>query len=145
MKASSGLKFLNLWFNDKLLVADLDSCLDYIFQLDQIKILDLRWRRLSAGNIISSLNKQGKEKRISSLCLSEAHRPFSGFDILEISSFLPELQEWTGDSQSFGITVEMAREWKRICPKLEIVELLGLSDEVEVVLQDMGVDVYEKG
>jgi len=96
---------------------------------------------LFAEKIKSVLNKQGKKKRISFLSLSGIDRPFTGAEILEISSFLPELQEWIWDYPISGITIEMVREWKRICPQLAIVRLRGLSGEVKVVLQSMGVAV----
>ena len=69
-KALSGLKVLTLYIDNLLPNANLDSCLNYIFNLDLLNDLRLTWNRLSVGKIISALNKQERKKQISILHLS---------------------------------------------------------------------------
>jgi hypothetical protein len=65
-------------------------------------------------------------------------------DFLEIFSYLPSLREWIVDSSSFAITIDGAKEWKRICPNLQSFNIErgeGLSEEVKEVLKGLGVAV----
>jgi hypothetical protein len=67
-------------------------------------------------------------------------------DIFEICSYLPSLQEWTVISPRSTMTVDGAREWKRICPNLKTVHFIGreLSEVVKEVLQVLEVTVNEE-
>jgi hypothetical protein len=97
---------------------------------------------MSIEMIMSSLNKQGKKKKLQTFCLRGLDRAMNEAEILEICSYLPDLRDWSVDGSGSTLTVEGAREWKRICPKLEEVGVQRyVSDEVKEVLQVMGVSV----
>jgi hypothetical protein len=140
--ASPGMSDLQLIFNNEHL--NLDSCLDSIFGLDQITSLLLLWNRMSLDKIKSVLRKQGGKKRWEIVCVGEVNQAINDSDILEICSYLPSLIEWSVFPPRSSLTVDGAREWKRICPNLENVHFAGgevLSDQVKDVLQDLGVTV----
>jgi len=123
---------------------NLDSCrLDAIFGLDQITILSLFLNRMSLDKIKSALNKQGGMKRWEKLILAKIDQDMNEDDILGICSYLPSLREWAVTAPRSTLTIDGAREWKRICPDLESVYFgggeEGLSEEVEEVLQGLGV------
>jgi hypothetical protein len=86
---------------------------------------------------------QGGMKRWENLLLSRVGQEMNDDDILEICSYLPSLIELTVSSPRSTLTVDGAREWKRICPHLETVNFVGggLSDEVKEVLKELGVTV----
>jgi hypothetical protein len=142
-KASPELKYLHLILNYMSGTVNLDSCLDAIFRLEKITTLSLIWNRLSLDKIKSSLREQGGKKRWETLVLGPVDQKVNDSDILEICFYLPSLIEWTVASPRSTITVDGAREWKRICPDLEIVHFgsRGLPEEVKEVLQELGVTV----
>jgi hypothetical protein len=143
-KASSRLNILQLLFNTVLQTVNLDSTLDAIFGLDQITTLSLIWIPLSVDKIKSALNKRGRKKRCEVLLLGQVDQEINDADILEICSCLPNLRRWSVLSPRTTITIDGAREWKRICPNLKTVNFKrggGLSEEVKEVLQGLGVTV----
>jgi hypothetical protein len=142
-KASPELKIVSLCFNSILQTVNLDSSLDAIFGQDQITTLILMWNQMSLDKIKSALKKQRGMKRLEKILLSQVDQEINDDDILEICSFLPALNDWTVSSPRSTITIDGAREWKRICPNLETVQFSGgiLSDEVKEVLQGLGVTV----
>jgi hypothetical protein len=134
------MSLLKLIFNYRV---NLDSCLDAIFGLEQITALCLIWNRISLDKI-KSLMKQGGMKRWEIVFLGPVEQEVNDSDILEICSYLPSLREWTlFVTRRATLTVDGAREWKRICPNLEIVHFIGgeFPEEVKVVLQGLGVNV----
>jgi hypothetical protein len=143
-KASPELKELVLYFSPYLQTVNPDSCLDIIFGLDQITTLLLLWDRMSLDKIKSSLRKQRGKKRWERVALGRVHQEVNDADVLEICSYLPSLRSWYLICQRFTLTVDGAREWKRICPNLETVKFVGgggLSEEVKEVLKGLGVTV----
>jgi hypothetical protein len=127
-----------------LQTANLDASFDAIFGLDQITSLSLIWHRFSLDKIKSALKKQGGIKRWEIVFLGPVEQEVNDVDILEICSFLPLLREWTFFvTRRATLTVDGAREWKRICPNLETVRFAagGLSEEVKEALKGFGVTV----
>jgi hypothetical protein len=99
---------------------------------------------MSLENIKSLLRKQGGKKLWEKVVLGRLDQEVRDADILEICSYLPSLRTWSLICPRFTLTIEGAREWKRICPNLETVDLPdegGLSEEVKEVLQELGVSV----
>jgi hypothetical protein len=96
---------------------------------------------MSLENIKSLLRKQGGKKRWEALVLGCVDQETNDADILEICSYLPNLRQWSVLSPRTNISIDGAREWKRICLNLETVRGVGLSDEVKEVLQGLGVTV----
>jgi hypothetical protein len=140
------MKELNLSISPLFQIANLDSCLVAIFGLDHITNLYLDWDRLSMEMIKSALKMQGGKKRWEIVGLSEFDRGMNDSDLLEICSYLPKLKEWDVLGTRFTLTIDGAREWKRICPLLETVDFVGdeeltLTDEVKEVLQGLDVVV----
>jgi hypothetical protein len=142
-KASPGMSVLQLILNKMPETVNLDSCLDIIFKLDQIASLCLIWNQMSLHKIKSSLKKQGGMKRWEKSILAQFDQEMNDTDILEICSYLPSLREWTVYSPGSTITIDIAREWKKICPDLAIVRFVGggLSEEVNELLEGLGVTV----
>jgi hypothetical protein len=141
-KASPGMSVLHLNFHPLLQTVNLDASLDAIFVLDQITTLYLLWKRMSLDKIKSSLRKQRGKKRWERVVLGRVDQEVNDSDILEICSYLPSLQEWTVISPRSTLTVDGAKEWKRICPHLTSIDIgEGISEEVEEVLQGLGVTV----
>jgi hypothetical protein len=141
-KASTGLKKLSLSLSS-LNSVNFDELFEPIFSLDHLAFLSLNWDRISIEKIKLILNKQDKKKKkLQFLSLYRVDRDISESDILEICSFLPELKcLGVQASQSFDLTVDGAKEWKRICPQLESVKFGDeLSEEVEEALNEMGVE-----
>jgi hypothetical protein len=141
-KASPGMSDLILIFNNENV--NLDSCFDSIFKLDQIITLFLVWEGISVDKIKSSLRKQGGKKRWETLVLGRVDQEMNDADILEICSYLTNLRRWSVVSPRTTITIDGAREWKRICPNLQTVIIErdeGLSEEVKKFLQGLGVKV----
>jgi hypothetical protein len=88
------------------------------------------------------MNRHGKKKMLQSFNLEGLDRAMNEVEILEICSYLPNLREWSVVGSVSTLTVEEAREWKRICPHLEKVwfgELL--SEEVKEELRGLGVEL----
>jgi hypothetical protein len=98
-----------------------DDRLDSICALRHLEQLSLRWNRMSIEMIMSSLNKQGKKKKLQTFCLRGLDRAINEAEILEICSYLTDLRDWSVDGSGSTLTVDGVREWKRICPKLEKV------------------------
>jgi hypothetical protein len=140
-KASPGMSLLKLNFHPISEAVNLDSCLDIIFGLSHITTLSLIWNRVSLENIKSLLRKQGGKKRWEALVLGRFDQEMNDADILEICSYLPNLRQWSVLSPRTNISIDGAREWKRICLNLQTVRGVGLSDEVKEVLQGLGVTV----
>jgi hypothetical protein len=141
-KSSPGMSVLKLMFNYMSETINLDSCLDIIFGLDQITTLFLIWNRMSLNKIKSALKKQGGKKRSEKMVLGRVDQEMNDSDILEICSYLPSLREWVVDCPRTTLTVDGAREWKRICPNIKTVKFgvnRGLSEEVKEVLRGLGV------
>jgi hypothetical protein len=101
------------------------------------------WYRLSLYKIKSLLKKQRGKKLWEDVTLGQLDRDVGDSDILEICSYLPSVKEWSVLSHSYSLTIDGAREWKRICPNLETVNFgsRGLPEEVKEVLQELGVTV----
>jgi hypothetical protein len=133
-KASPDLYDLHLSFIHSRSL-NLDSCLDAIFGLNQITSLSLSWYRMSLDMIKCSLRKQGDKKRWERLCLRQIDREMGDLDILEICYYLPSLLCWMFDERS-TLTIDGAREWKRICPNLDGVQFM-MSEEVKEVLNGL--------
>jgi hypothetical protein len=135
------MSLLQLNFHPLLQTVNLNASLDDIFGLDQIINLNLSWNRMSLENIKSALRKQGGKKRWEIVSLGQVHQEMNDSDIIEISSYLPSLIDWTGFPPRSTLTIDGAREWKRICPRLETLRFTGgrLSGEVKKVLQGLGV------
>jgi hypothetical protein len=142
-KASPGMSDLKLIFNND--DVNLDASFDSIFGLDQITNLYLWWKLMSLDEIKSALRKQEAKKKWEFVDLGDFDREINDADILEICSYLPSLREWAMSSPRATITIDGAREWKRICPNLEIVNFFDgeLSEEVEEVLRGLGVTVND--
>jgi hypothetical protein len=143
-KASPGMSVLQLIFNNMPENVNLDSCLDIFFKLDHITNLVLFWNQMSLEKVKSSLRKQGGKKRWEIVVLGRVDQELNDADILEICSYLPLLIYWSVLSPRSIITIDGAREWKRICPNLETVHFIGggrLSEEVKEVLRGLGVIV----
>jgi hypothetical protein len=142
-KASPGLERLELTFNPFLQTAILDACLDAIFGLNQITTLYLIWNRMSLDKIKSALKKRKGMKRYDTVFLGYIDQEMNDADILEICSYLPSLNEWIVICHRSTISIDGAREWKRICPNLETVKFAGrgLSEEVKEALKGLGVSV----
>jgi hypothetical protein len=126
-----------------LQTANLEASFDSIFGLDQITTLYLLWNRMSLDKIKFSLRTQGAKKKIEFVGLGKVDHAMNDADILEICFYLPSLIEWTVISPRSTITINGAREWKRICPNLKTVRFVvgGLTDEVKEVLRGLGVTV----
>jgi hypothetical protein len=141
MKASPEMSELQLFFDFRLQTAILDACFDAIFKLDQITILSLVWNRMSLEKIKSTLRKQEVKKKWEFVDLGDLDKEINDADILEICSYLPSLIEWTVSSPRSTLTIDGAREWKRICPNLETVLFFGgeLPEEVKEMLRGLGV------
>jgi hypothetical protein len=137
------MSLLQLNFHHLSEAVNLDASLDAIFGLDQITNLYLNWNRMSLENIKSALRKQGGKKGCEFLGLVGVDQEINDSDIMEICSYLPSLNEWFVFSPRSTLTIDGAREWKRICPNLEIVKFgrEGLPEEVKKVLQGLGVTV----
>jgi hypothetical protein len=137
------LKDLILFFNHLDDTSNLDILLDAIFSLDQLVIISLRWNRMSVEKIKSSMKRHGGTKRSTYFRLCGIDRAMNEVDILEICSFLPELEYWV--VKVSDLTVDGAKEWKRICPNLKSIELLfsggGGSKEVKEELRGLGLRV----
>jgi hypothetical protein len=79
------------------------------------------------------LKNQRGTKIWQTLILGQIDQEMNDSDILEICSYLPSIRRWTVLSPRCTITIDGAREWKRICPNLETVNFIGgggLSEEV---------------
>jgi hypothetical protein len=142
-KASPGLKDFTLYFP---LAGNFESCLDAIFGLNQITTIYLYWNQLSMEMIKTALKKQGGKKRWEIVDLGDFDREMNDTNLLEICSYLPRLREWSGSSTIFTLTIYGVREWKRICPLLEIFHFLGdegLSEEVKEEMKGLGITVEE--
>jgi hypothetical protein len=139
------LKRLSLLFQRQEPV-DLDSCLDVIVGLDHITYLSLYWNRISLDKIKTALRNQGGKKRWEFVSFGVFERELNDDDILEVCYYLPSLREWTLFGTRFTITVEGAREWKRICPNLISIRGLsgGLSEEVMEGFQGLGVTIIKR-
>jgi hypothetical protein len=120
---------------------NLDSFLDAIFALDQITNLYLIWNQMSLYKIKSALKKQGGKKRWEFVDLGYVDQEMNDDDILEICYYLPSLNDWNIIGPGATLTVDGAREWKRICPRLTTVMFggEGLSAEVKEVMRELGV------
>jgi hypothetical protein len=135
---------LKLGFYPILQTVNLYSCLDAFFALDQITNLVLFWKQISLEKVKSSLRKQGGKKRWETLVLARVDQDTNDADILEIYSYLPSLRHWSlFVTLRATLTIDGAREWKRICPDLESVNFGrvggGLSEEVKEVMRGLGV------
>jgi hypothetical protein len=100
---------------------------------------------MSITMIKSSLNQQGKKRRLKTLAMYGIERDISDDDedIVEICSYFPDLREWSVGGFGPTLTVDGVREWKRICPLLEKVRFQEdmLSEEVKEEFGRIGVDV----
>jgi hypothetical protein len=133
---------LKLVFNNEHV--NLDSCLDIIFGLDQITTLYLIWEGMSVDKIKFALKKQIVMNRCEYFGLGRVDQEMNDHNILEICSYLSNLYYWVVISPRTTITIDGAREWKRICPNLQTVILErgeGLSEEVKEILLGLGVNV----
>jgi hypothetical protein len=144
------LKELKLLLNPNA-SRNLDACLDAIFSLDQLAFLSIRWNGMSVEKIKSSLNKHGGTKSLYFFGLFGLDRDMNEADILEICSFLPDLQIWEGKVSGSDLTVDGAREWKRICPNFSTAYIDGgddldgaVSAEVREELRGLGVKVFRR-
>jgi hypothetical protein len=148
------LKEFRLDFNQDIAHMNSDVCLDAIFSLDQLSFLSLCWNHVNIEKIKSLLNKQGAKKSLETIMIYGMYRVLSDSDILDICAFLPSLKEWFVCDVGSALTIEGAREWKRICPYIEIVEFnggldkrglgyTGVSEEVKEAFREMEVKVYE--
>jgi hypothetical protein len=78
--------------------------------------------------------------------LGDFDRGMNDADLLEICSYLPKLKKWNVSGPVFTLTIDEAREWKRICPQLEYVKIWseeGFSEEVKEVMNGLGITVDE--
>jgi hypothetical protein len=140
MKESYELQELALYF--KLTKHNFDCCLDAVFGLDHIDVLAIVWDQMSVDKIKSVMKKQGGNKQWKTLTLGIVDREINDVDILEICQYLPMLREctWFGTGLAIStLTIEGAREWKRICPHLTFIQTGGFSEEVEELLIGLGV------
>jgi hypothetical protein len=99
---------------------------------------------MSLVKIESALLEQGGKKRWEMVDLGCLDRGMNDTDLLEICFYLPKLKEWTVLVPEFNLTIDGAREWKRICPDLAKIYLGGneiLSDEVIEVMEGLGITV----
>jgi hypothetical protein len=104
----------------------------------------------AGGTVALSLREilQGGKKRLESLSFGDfdLDLEMNDADIMEICFFLPKLKEWDVSGPRFTLTIDGAREWKRICPLLETVELAGeerLTEEVKEEMKVLGFTVEE--
>jgi hypothetical protein len=141
IKASPELKTLKLFFNERIDHVNLDSCLDAIFGLDQIIRLYLGCKRMSLEKVKSVLNRQGGKKTWRYVGLTQIDQKLNDSDILEICSYLPNLRQWIVFPRS-PLTIDGAREWKRICPKLTSIDTGGgFSPGFRNLMYGLGITV----
>jgi hypothetical protein len=130
---------------------NLDVILESIFKLDNLSNLLLRWNVISLDMIKSALQKQGGKKGLEVFSLDGIDRSLFDADILEICSYLPNLQCWDVVGMDSTFTIDGVLEWKRICPLLGSVRFgtermfgtRGMSEEVEEALMEMGINADE--
>jgi hypothetical protein len=135
---------MRIIFNPLLRKVNLDSCLHSIFGLDQITTLCLSWCRMSIDGVKSALREQVTKNRLEILVLGGIDREMNDADFLEICAFLPNLKQWNLLCPRSNLTIAGAREWKRICPHLEVVGAGGgFADEVKEAMHGLGVEVKE--
>jgi hypothetical protein len=151
IKASPGLKELSLFLSSYANSSHLDSGFEEcVFGLEHLTTLSLIWNILSIDNIKKAL-KQGGGKCCEVLILARFDQDMGD---KKICSYLPKLRKWSVIGSGFTVTVEGAREWKRICPKLSVVKfnfarvaggVVGreLSEEVIREMKGLGITALQ--